>query len=107
MRASGRSWWGLLPERRPHGACSSFSSFFSSINFFVAQPTKVTNTNEGGALPTVKFIAAGGGTVAGDGHDPKGGHTVVVTQEDVVYAWGDNSAGQLGAWLLFSSVTRV
>lgn len=99
VRESGRSGWGLVPERRAHGACSSRKASCCQIKFFIAQPTKVTNTNDGDVLPAVKLIAAGGGAVAGDAHDLKGGHTVVVTRDDVVYAWGDNSAGQLGACL--------
>lgn len=38
--------------------------------------------------------------MSGNNHIPKAGHTVAVTQNNELYAWGDNFHGQLGEPLL-------
>ena len=57
----------------------------------------MVSTDAGSVLPPIKLIAAGGGPVSTIDHAAKGGHTVAVTTTNVVYAWGDNFSGQLGA----------
>ena len=46
--------------------------------------------------PSIKLVALGGHSGGGGNGTLDGGHTIVVTEGEQIYAWGDNFFGQLG-----------
>jgi alpha-tubulin suppressor-like RCC1 family protein len=68
---------------------------------YVKKPTKIFKTNENRFMPQMKLIAVGG-HFAGEAADGSlvldGGHTLAVTNDNVLYGWGDNFHGQIGTF---------